>query len=136
MKCGYLVATLCPLMASTHAAAVDDDAIQRIFCTFDKHVTPEAGVVVNDTDDPMNFIFMIDASGYAMAVGQNLNPVQLITGYQGMTFLEILETGAVQSTTIHNTGNAVHSRHTMLSFLDDLTPSQYYGTCHSQFGAD
>ena len=69
-------------------------------------------------------------------MGPEPNPVQLITGYQGMTFLEILETGAVQSTTIHNTGNAVHSRHTMLSFLDDLTLSQYYGTCHSQFGAD
>jgi len=44
-----------------------------------------------------------------------------------VTFLEPLVTGAVQSTTIMlETGQAVHSRHTV---IDIIVPTQYYGKC-------
>jgi hypothetical protein len=48
-------------------------------------------------------------------------------GSDGVTFIEHLETGAIQTTTISKTGQSVHSRHTLM--LGDLVPSQYYGTC-------
>lgn len=64
----------------------------------------------------------------AFIEGNNgLSPVVWINGTSGETFLEILETGAVQSTTISNSGVAVHSRHSII--LDNLVPSQYYGEC-------
>lgn len=64
----------------------------------------------------------------AFIEGNNgLSPVTLIRGQNGLTFLEILSTGAVQSTTISLNGSAVHSRHSIIS--GDLVPSQYYGEC-------
>ena len=64
----------------------------------------------------------------AFMVGNNgISKVAAIKESQGITFLELLSTGAVQTTTIANNYKSVHSRHTL--FLDNLMPSQYYGTC-------
>jgi len=64
----------------------------------------------------------------AFMVGNNgLSEVGVIKGSKGMTFLEFLSTGAVQTTTIANNNKSVHSRHTLL--WGDLIPSQYYGKC-------
>ncbi len=41
--------------------------------------------------------------------------------------LELLSTGAVQTTTIDINNKSVHSRHTLM--FGDLMPSQYYGRC-------
>jgi hypothetical protein len=47
-----------------------------------------------------------------------------------VTFIERLDSGAVQTTTIMKGGASVHSRHTML--LDkEIMPSQFYGQCKS-----
>ena len=70
---------------------------------------------------------MVDGTGHAFAVGRNVYPVMVIPGDSGMTFLEVLATGAVQTTTISKQGNAVHSRHTILA--GEFVPSQYYGSC-------
>jgi len=56
-----------------------------------------------------------------------LNPVNPVLGTMGITFLEVLATGAVQSTAIAKSGGAVHSRKSMM--FEGLVPSQYYGTC-------
>jgi hypothetical protein len=56
-----------------------------------------------------------------------VNGLHPVNGFLSVTFLEVLETGAVQSTTITTRGAAVHSRHTIID--QELTPSQYYGTC-------
>lgn len=52
-----------------------------------------------------------------------------ISGSAVVTFLEILPTGAVQTTTIAHDGEAVHSRHTFNVFSGEFIPSQYTGTC-------
>lgn len=66
----------------------------------------------------------------AFVVGNNgLSPVAAVKGLEGITFLEILPTGAVQSTTVTHNGKSVHSRHSMM-FNGGLIPSQYYGKCN------
>lgn len=65
----------------------------------------------------------------AFMVGNNgLSKVIAIKESEGITFLEVLSTGAVQTTTIANNNKSVHSRHTLM-FPDHLVPSQYYGKC-------
>jgi hypothetical protein len=67
-------------------------------------------------------------TGDAFMIGNNgLTEVFTIEGEEGVTFLERLLSGTVQTTTIANSNIAVHSRHTIIS--GDLVPSQYYGTC-------
>ena len=70
------------------------------------------------------------ATGKGMLIGNNgFSEVVVINGAYGITFLELLKTGAVQSTSIVNdTFTAVHSRHSIL-LGDVLIPSQYYGKC-------
>lgn len=64
----------------------------------------------------------------AFMVGNNgTSNVLSIDGHSGVTFLELLSSGAVQTTTISSDSSAVHSRHTMVG--PALVPSQYYGTC-------
>ena len=65
----------------------------------------------------------------AVLIGnQGLEDVVFLDGIYGVTFLEYLVTGAVQTTTISKSGISVHSRHTLIS--GDLLPSQYYGSCN------
>jgi len=45
----------------------------------------------------------------------------------GITLIEVLPTGAVQTTTIAKDGRSVHSRHSII--IGDLVPSQYFGQC-------
>ena len=83
---------------------------------------------------PLRYEFVIDGTGHAFAVGKNVYPVRVFTGSRSLTFLEELESGAIQSTTIHKRGSAVHSRHTILDLgaEDPFVPSQYYGTCKAR----
>ena len=75
-------------------------------------------------DSVSNKAFMIGNIG--------LTEVIPISGSEALTFLEILDTGVVQSTTLDMLSNkeqsvdAVHSRHTILF---GLFPSQAYGNC-------
>jgi hypothetical protein len=67
----------------------------------------------------------------AFMVGNNgLSKVVGIKKSEGITFLELLSTGAVQTTTIASNDKSVHSRHTLL--WGDLMPSQYYGRCKNE----
>jgi len=56
-----------------------------------------------------------------------LNTVNPVLGTMGITFLEVLATGAVQFTAIAKSGGAVHSRNTVM--FEGLVSSQYYGIC-------
>ena len=78
--------------------------------------------------------FMMDTvTNESFVVGNNgLSSVQNYVGDAGITFVETLGTGAIQTTTIVWAGEAVHSRHTII--LDDLVPSQYYGSCQRTGG--
>ena len=64
----------------------------------------------------------------AVLIGnQGVEEVGIVTGTYGITFLETLPTGAVQTTTVAKNGRSVHSRHSMMG--EGILPSQYYGTC-------
>ena len=111
-------------IASMCSAASAD--VLTFDCRFSMFASPD-GVEKLSEDFRMVFRFD-DFSGDAFMEGNlGLPSVRSVVGSMGITFLEVLSTGAVQSTTITNSGGAVHSRSTMIS--GELAPSQYYGTC-------
>jgi len=55
------------------------------------------------------------------------NNVEVFAGANGLTFIERLTSGAIQTTTIDTAGKSVNSRHMLVEGL--LIPSQSYGTC-------
>ncbi len=114
-------------VAAVSGSVKAESTVQRFVCVFDRHVSPETNGV--SSDSTLRTEFVVDGTGHAFAVGRNVYPVRVVVGNQGVTFLEELVTGAVQTTTIHETGSAVHSRHTMFSVAGEIMPSQYYGTC-------
>ena len=87
-----------------------------------------------DNNADLNIEFHYDTiSELAFMKGNNgLSKVMVFNGSDGISFIETLITGAVQTTTIdilsieEGSAEAVHSRH---SILFGLLPSQYYGTC-------
>ena len=66
-----------------------------------------------------------------MLIGnQGFSKVTVVNGPYALTFLEVLKTGVVQTTTIVNSNfKAVHSRHTVLDGAK-FVPTQYYGACN------
>jgi hypothetical protein len=69
-------------------------------------------------------------TGKAVIIGNlGMSDVDIFSGSDGLTFQEKLRTGAIQTTTIARDGRSVHSRHTLFTLEDGLTPSQYYGQC-------
>ena len=97
-------------------------------CDFPNYVTDEDRGKQN-----FKIVFEVDTiSGQSYMKGNNgLSEVVNIPGQEGISFIETLASGAVQTTTIvlypdSQFGNAVHSRHTLIS---GLSPSQNYGFC-------
>ena len=71
-----------------------------------------------------------DATQKAVMIGNNgFADVEFQGGRLGVSFLEKLSTGVVQTTTIAQDGTRVHSRHTIMG--TKLIASQYYGQCSS-----
>ena len=98
-------------------------------CTFDRMADPRAGTLSKTKEWSLEFLVDRTARTAYVVGNAGVEEVHTVTGSLGMTFLEVLGTGAVQSTTIHKDGSAVHSRHTMMSHTGEVFPSQYYGTC-------
>ena len=121
----WIVASVAFILLAALSVQAEPVGIQRFKCVFDRYVSPDTNGVSNT--DSLRYEFVVDGTGHAFAVGKNVYPVRVVTGYEGVTFLEELASGAVQSTTIHTNGEAVHSRHTL--FLGEFIPTQYYGTC-------
>ncbi len=122
---GTLLAA-CVLLTVDGAAAESAKPVLHFVCVFERYVSPETGRL-SRAADPLRFEFTVDKAGRAFAVGRDVYPVKVITGDSGVTFLEVLATGAVQTTTVNARGKAVHSRHTIL--FGELVPTQYYGIC-------
>jgi hypothetical protein len=100
----------------------------RWTCTYPKAASPDG--VKNANDFKLEFIFD-DATGKAVLVGNNgFSDVDVHVGSAAISFMEKLETGAVQNTIISFTGDSVHSRHSLLS--GKMVPSQNYGRCAKQ----
>jgi hypothetical protein len=100
----------------------------RWTCAYPGGVSPSGSF-----KEDFKFEFVLDdVSRKAVMIGnEGTSDVAFHAGSFGVTFLEVLPTGAIQTTTITNEGDSVHSRHSM---LDDkkVTPSQYYGRCKVQ----
>ncbi len=58
-----------------------------------------------------------------------VSPLTVHLGTSAVTFLEFLNSGAVQVSIINQDGSSTHSRHTVIA--GELVPSQYYGNCKS-----
>jgi hypothetical protein len=102
-------------------------ATDKVTCTFVAFHSQDE-VTMQQVEDFVLTFQWDTATQDAFVEGNNgLSPVVRINGQGGQTFLEILGTGAVQSTTISEYGTAVHSRNSII--LGDVFASQYYGKC-------
>jgi len=95
-------------------------------CTYTSIATPK-GLA----NEKFALEFAVDnVTGKAVIIGNaGMSDVDVFNGSHALTFQEKLTTGAIQTTTIAHDGRSVHSRHTLLSLENGLTPSQYYGQC-------
>ena len=126
---GTLLAT-CLCLSAVALPAQGQKEPMRLLCTFESAADPKTGTV--SKAEGFNLQFLVDTTaGKTFMVGNaGVSEVFMWGGNMGMTFLEFLGTGAVQSTTVYpKDGSAVHSRHTMPSIAEGLFPSQYYGRC-------
>jgi hypothetical protein len=72
-----------------------------------------------------------DITGRGVMIGnQGVSDLEVHRGPFGVTFMEKLDGGVVQTTTVASDGKSVHSRHTIM--VKELVPSQYYGQCRLQ----
>jgi len=108
--------------------------VERYLCIYPK-ATNAAGL--KGRAAPMRLEFAFDTTaGKATLIGNNgIVDVSVARGDGGITFLEVLGTGAVQTTTITlATMKSVHSRHTLLSRPGnafEFAASQNFGFCRS-----
>ena len=100
----------------------------RWSCTYADKVSP-AGI---ETDVHLQLDFVFDeVTRKAHVLGNDGSDVDVHIGSLAISFMEKLETGAVQTTVISFAGGSTHSRHTLLSDKD-FVPSQYYGQCSKE----
>ena len=85
------------------------------------------------TDFGMRFNFD-DITSKAVVVRDNgVSDVRVFRGNDAISFMELLDSGAVQTTTIAlKTGASIHSRHTVMLPDGVPLPSQYLGSCSSR----
>jgi len=100
-------------------------------CTFSTFSDRKA--VGQKAEDGLPMTFLVDSkAGKAYVIGNNgSNEVVLVQNQDGFTLVEITGTGNVMVTAITFGGQAVHSRHSMVS-KSEIIPSQYYGRCTTQ----
>jgi len=94
-------------------------------CNFDKYADP-SGVKKGKFD--LQFIIDTESKKSYMVGNNGSSEVHsLMNDDGGVSFLEVTGSGNIMSTSIVTTGEAVHSRNTIM--FGKLTPSQYYGNC-------
>ena len=97
----------------------------RWICTPPVFANPEG---VTKQEFKLEFI-ADDIAQKSVVVGNaGMSDVDLHTGSSGVTFMEKLGSGVVQTTTIANGGASVHSRHTV-DGKGKFIASQSYGQC-------
>jgi hypothetical protein len=83
---------------------------------------------LGDAEDFVLKFSLDTVTGKASLTGnQGVEEVSVFAVADGLTFIETLPTGAIQTTTVTKNGSSVHSRHTIIA--GDLAPSQYFGQC-------
>lgn len=102
-------------------------ATATLTCSFPTYHSPDDTNLQSTDGFVLKFRFDTITRDAFLEGNNGLASVVMMNGESGLSFLEILLTGAVQSTTVANSGAAVHSRHSIIG--GDLVPSQYYGEC-------
>jgi hypothetical protein len=96
-------------------------------CTYTKTASPDG---VSDKNFTFNFAYD-DVTGKGAVLGSTQANADVHIGRDAISFMEKLETGAVQTTVISSTGDSVHSRHSVVGG-GKMIPSQSYGRCETQ----
>jgi hypothetical protein len=120
-----MLATMLLVTASQPASA---SALQFV-CTYPKHFDWKDAKLDEASDFVLSFSFDAQNKQAFLTDKQGTEEVNFVSGAAGITFIEVLPTGAVQTTTVSKGGKSVHSRHTIV--LGKLVPSQYFGECTS-----
>ena len=94
-------------------------------CDFPKFASPEGLSPAKSFS--MEFAYDTISEKAVLIGNAGVTQVFPMNGRDGISFVEMLVTGAVQTTTVTKSGKAVHSRNTLID--GDLVPSQYYGQC-------
>lgn len=102
--------------------------VKKLACTFPTFHTSLEIEMLKSNGFALSFTFDTTSNDAFLEGNSGLSPVTILRGGSGLTFVEFLQTGALQSTTVALDGSAVHSRHTIIG--SQLTPSQYYGSCN------
>ena len=100
-------------------------------CSFLSYVTPVSGP--SETEFSFNISWDTLTNDAFISANAGVSPLFPIFGQRGVTFIEVLDSGAVQTTTVTADGQAAHSRNTIFRSPPDapadFQPSQYYGAC-------
>jgi hypothetical protein len=100
----------------------------RWSCTYSKTASPDG---VQEKNFKFEFTYD-DVTRKGVVIGATQANVEVHIGSAAVSFMEKLETGAVQTTTISSTGDSVHSRHSVVREDGKMIPSQSYGRCENQ----
>ena len=96
------------------------------FCSFTLEATPKG---LTKQNKPFELRYLVDiAAKKAYLVGNaGSSAVEIIPNADGVSFVEITNSGNVMVTAIAKNGASVHSRNGIM--FKDIVPSQFYGKC-------
>jgi hypothetical protein len=116
------------VLVSTASQLASASALQFV-CTYPKFFAWNDAKPGEAKDFVLKFSLDTLTKKAFLTGNQGVEEVRVVNGDGGITFIEVLDTGAVQTTTISKDGRSVHSRHTIM--FGELVPSQYVGQCSS-----
>ena len=111
----------------THGAAIA--ATISYTCIFPLENSPK-GLTKPSTPFEMRYVQDTTADKSYLMGNAGSSEVHAIKNASGVSFIEITDSGNVMVTAITNSGDAAHSRNSIMS--SKLIPSQYYGKCKVQ----
>ena len=114
------------LVAITFLPVAAYAATSSYNCKFTLEANPK-GVSAPTSSFDLRYIVDIDAKKAYLIGNAGSSEVEIIPNVDGISFVEITNTGNVMVTAIANAGDAVHSRNGIM--FKTLVPSQYYGKC-------
>lgn len=97
-------------------------------CTYPKYSSSDG---LKNTSDEFVLIFVYDQAKdkYFVKGNVGVEEVASMVTNQGINFIEVTNAGNMMLTTISSGLDSVHSRHTMIPGFQDITATQYYGSC-------
>ena len=118
------ITLLCTVILNLAGVNFAQAATSKLDCSFNMVCSPTHGC--KSETFSLQYIFDGNANTAIIVGNSGTSQVEYHAGFEGISFVEKLFSGAIMTTTIANNGDAVHSRHTMIS---GLVPSQYFGEC-------